>query len=96
MKPLQIAQDIVPVGTFKTHAAQFLRQLRAEHRPIVITQNGRPAAVLVTPEEFDRMRDHDRFLDAVKAGLADSDAGRLTDDDTLDIELDRAFGAVSK
>jgi len=96
MKPLQVAQDIVPVGAFKAHASQFIRRLNAEHRPIVITQNGKPAAVLLTPEEFDRLREHDRFLDAVQAGLQDSAAGRVTDDENLDADLDLAFGAPSK
>lgn len=92
MKPLHVSQDIVPVGAFKAQASRLLRRLRDERRPIVITQNGKPAAVLVTPEEFDRLREHSQFLDAVNAGLADSAAGRLTDDEALDAELDRALG----
>ncbi len=96
MKPLQVAQDIVPVGAFKAHASEFIRRLRVEHRPIVITQNGKPAAVLVTPEEFDRLREHDRFLEAVRAGIEDSEAGRVTDDENLDGDLNLAFGAPSK
>ena len=96
MKHLQISQDIVPVGLFKAHASRLIRRLRAEHRPIVITQNGKPAAVLVTPEDFDRLRDHDHFLEAVRTGLADSEAGRLTDDADLGVELDRALGATDE
>ncbi len=92
MKPLHVSKDIVPVGAFKAQASRLLRQLRDERRPIVITQNGKPAAVLVTPEEFDRLKQHEHFLDAVSAGLADSAAGRLTDDEDLDGVLDRAFG----
>lgn len=96
MKPLLVAQDIVPMGAFKAHASEFIRRLKSEHRPIVITQNGKPAAVLLTPEEFDRLREHDRFLDAVRAGLRDSEAGRVADDEDLDADLDRAFGASPK
>lgn len=92
MKPLQVADDIVPVGSFKTHASQFIRRLKAEHRPIVITQNGRPAAVLVSPEEFDRLTLRDRFIAAVDEGLADVEAGRFTADEDLDAELDAAVG----
>ena len=96
MKTLQVAQDIIPVGTFKAHASQLIRRLRTEHRPIVITQNGKPAAVLVTPEEFDRLRDYDRFLEAVRTGLGDSEAGRVISDEDLDADLDLAFGAPPK
>ena len=87
MKPVQIAEDIVPLADFKAQASRLFRQLRREQRPVIITQNGKPAAVLITPEEFDRMQERERFLDAVREGLADSEAGRLIDDSELDAEL---------
>ncbi|MDW7712608.1 MAG: type II toxin-antitoxin system Phd/YefM family antitoxin [Deferrisomatales bacterium] len=93
MKPLRITDGIVPVGAFKAHASQLIRRVKAEHRPIVITQNGRPAAVLVSPEEFDRLNARERFASAVEEGLADSRAGRVTADEDLDAELNAAFGA---
>jgi prevent-host-death family protein len=93
MNPLRITDDIVPVGTFKAHASQLIRRLKAENRPIVITQNGRPAAVLVSPEEFDRLNARERFVSAVEEGLADSRAGRVTADEDLDGDLEAAFGA---
>jgi prevent-host-death family protein len=94
MKPMQLAEDILPLGEFKTHASQVLRKLQNSQRPVVITQNGRPAAVLITPEEFDRMREHERFLSAVREGLADAEAGRMIDDDELERELDQEFGRL--
>ena len=87
MKPVQIAEDIVPLADFKARASRLFRQLRREQRPVIITQNGKPAAVLITPEEFDRIQERERFLDAVREGLADSEAGRLTDDSELDAKL---------
>jgi prevent-host-death family protein len=68
-----------------------LRQLHETQRPIVVTQNGRPAAVLITPDDFDRLRELDQFLDAVHEGLADSEAGRVIDDASLTVELDAAL-----
>lgn len=94
MKPMNLAEDILPLGEFKTHASQVLRKLHDSHRPVVITQNGRPAAVLITPEEFDRIRERERFLSAVREGLADADAGRMIDDEELERELDQEFGRL--
>jgi prevent-host-death family protein len=94
MKPLQLTEDILPIGEFKTQASRVLRQLRASQRPVVITQNGRPAAVLITPEEFDRIREHERFVSAVREGLADAEAGRLVDDEELDSYFDEKFGPL--
>ena len=93
MKPTQIAHDVVPIGSFATQASQIFRQLREEQRPVVVTEDGRPAGVLITPEEFDRLREHDRFMAAVNEGLADSEAGRLIDDETLASELEVEFGS---
>lgn len=58
-KNLSVSQDIIPLGDFKLHLSQYLHQLRDTGRPLIITQNGRPAAVLLTPEEFDRLSAQD-------------------------------------
>ncbi len=89
MKPIQVSQDILPLGEFKTHASKALLRVRETQRPIVITQNGKPAGVLLSPEEFDRLTEQERFVTAVRDGLADSAAGRVIDDDELESELER-------
>lgn len=93
MKPFSTAEDIVPLNDFKARASQLFRKLREGQRPLIITQNGKPAAVLISPEEFDRIRERDRFMEAVSAGLADS-ADRLVDDEELGAELDKEFGPL--
>ena len=92
MKAIQISQDIIPVGEFKAHAAEVLRSVRASARTVVITQNGKASAVLISPEIFDALTERARFVSAVEAGLADSEAGRLLEDDALDGVLDAALG----
>ncbi len=83
--PLRVSEDIVPLGEFRTQAAQVLRRLRASGRAVVITQNGRPAAVLVAPEEYDRLQEHGRFVAAVSEGLADVEAKRVADDENITV-----------
>lgn len=70
MRKINVAEDIVPIGHFKTHASEMLEQLRTTRRPIVITQNGRPAAVVLTPEEFDALGYRALVKEKVAAGLA--------------------------
>lgn len=94
MKPVLLSEDVLPIGEFKTQASSVLRKLRQSQRPVVITQNGRPAAVLITPEEFDQMRERDRFVAAVREGLADSKAGRVLEDDEVERILDERFGSL--
>jgi len=94
MKPVLLSEDVLPIGEFKTQASRVLRKLRQSQRPVVITQNGKPAAVLITPEEFDQMRERDRFVAAVREGLADSKAGRVLEDDEVERTLDERFGSL--
>jgi prevent-host-death family protein len=92
MRTLQISRDIIPLARFKSQASQIFRQLREDDRPVVVTQHGQPAAVLITPEEFDRLQEHDRFLSALHEGLEDSEMGRIVADADLVAELDAEFG----
>jgi prevent-host-death family protein len=84
IEAIQVSEDIIPLGEFRTHTARVLRNLHEQRRPVVITQNGRPAAVLLSPEEFDRLSERGRFVAAVSEGLADVEAGRVVDDEALD------------
>ena len=65
MKPLKISEDIVPLGEFKAKATSIIKALPGRRNPLVITQNGRPACVVMSPMEFDRMREREAFLDAL-------------------------------
>lgn len=77
MKPLRVSEDVVPVGEFRAKTKQWLARAEKTGQPVVITQNGRPAAVLVSPAEFDRLTYVERFNASVEAGLADAEAGKV-------------------
>jgi prevent-host-death family protein len=96
MKPMRLSEDILPLGEFKTQASRVLRQLKESQRPVIITQNGRPAAVLISPQDFDQMRERERFMAAVREGLADVEAGRLLDSDEVRRQLDAEFGPLEQ
>jgi prevent-host-death family protein len=72
------AEDIIPVSDFKAQAAELLRRVCSTGQPLVITQNGKAAGVLLSPAEFDRLNDRARFVAAVEEGLADDEAGRVS------------------
>ena len=65
----------------------MLNEVQSSHRPIVITQNGKAAAVLLAPADFDALTERARFIDAVEAGLADVQEGRVLADEELGIDL---------
>ncbi|MBN2197230.1 MAG: type II toxin-antitoxin system Phd/YefM family antitoxin [Polyangiaceae bacterium] len=90
---LQVAEDIVPVAELKAHLSERIRELRSCRRPLVVTQNGKAAAVMLSPEEFDRLTYQARFVAAVREGLEQAEAGKVVDHDTLGRLLDARFGA---
>ena len=93
MKPRLVSSDILTIGHFKSNAATVLRSVRESGRAVVLTQHGRPAGVLVSPEDYDRLIARERFVASVEQGLADADTGRTISDEDLGAELDRAFGS---
>ncbi len=76
MREVQVSDGIVPLGEFKAQAAKLLKRIGESGQPMVITQNGRPAGVLLSPREYDRMQERQRFLESIAAGLADAESGR--------------------
>ena len=68
MKAIKVAKGVVPIGEFKNNAANWLAELNSTGNPIVITQHGKPAAVLLTPHEFDRIQYKDAFLASIEKG----------------------------
>ena len=62
MTLVRMQDDFVPIGEFSTHASRIIRGLRETGRPVVITQHGRPAAVLISPEVYDQFVELDLLL----------------------------------
>jgi prevent-host-death family protein len=52
---------IIPITDLRQDAATVLRRVRDSREPVVITQRGRPAAVLMSAEAYERA-EHDREL----------------------------------
>ncbi len=91
MRALRVSEDIVPVSQFKTEAAEWLKRCTATGQAVVITQNGKPAGVLISPSVFDELTERKRFVAAVEEGLRDSEAGRLTDHKSVVSELRQRY-----
>ncbi len=66
---------------------------REKGRPLVITQNGKPAAVVISPEEFDNMEYTRPFMNSVTRGLKDVDAGNSFTTEEVKKELNKKRSA---
>ena len=78
MKKLSVAEDLVPIAEFKTHASRLLRKMERTLRPLVITQNGKAAAVVLTPAEYDALGGREALRSEIDASLAAARAGTLS------------------
>lgn len=65
---MNLAEDIKPVTYLKANAAELLNHINATHRPVVITQNGEPRAVLQDPESYESMRKALMLLKLISIG----------------------------
>jgi len=82
---MNIADDIKPVTYLKSRAADLLKQINETRRPVVITQNGEPRAVLQDPKSYDDMRKAIGLLKLISLGEEDVRTGRLkTQDEVFD------------
>jgi prevent-host-death family protein len=77
MRALSIANDIIPIGEFKTKIAKWFKSIQETGKPLIITQNGRPAGVLLSPQEYDELVYRRSFLLSVDRGMDDAEKGRL-------------------
>jgi prevent-host-death family protein len=92
MTELRVSEGIVPMSDFKARAAEWLGRLAATDRPLVITQNGRAAGVLLSPRAYDLLLERASFVAAVEAGLADADAGRTIAHAEMVAEAEHRYG----
>ena len=86
---LNISTDIIPIGEFKEQMTRWLKTAKTTGRPLVITQNGKPVAVVIFPEEFDKMEYTKRFMQSVNQGLKDVNSGNVLDTEQLKNELQK-------
>lgn len=86
-RTLQTAEDIIPIAELKANMSEIVRGLDERPRPLVVTLNGKPAAVVMSPREYDLLSYRARFVEAVSDGLADVQAGRTVDGEQAVAEL---------
>lgn len=90
---MNIINDIKPVTYLKARAADLLDQINETHRPVIITQNGEPRAVLQDPESYENMRNTIGILKLLSQGEADIRDGRTKPQEDVFAEIESALNA---
>jgi PHD/YefM family antitoxin component YafN of YafNO toxin-antitoxin module len=77
---LDITKDIQSLTAFRRRSCDFIKQLRKNPRPVVLTVNGKAAAVLQAPEAYQRLLDIAAGAEAeegIRQGLVDAKKRRV-------------------
>lgn len=76
MPKLKPSRDIQPVTEFRANAAQFIEQVQETGEPVILTQHGRSAAVLLNVESYESMLDELALLRDVRVAEEQLAAGQ--------------------
>lgn len=96
MKNILVSNDIIPVGQFKSGLAKYLKEIQNKRNSLIITQNGKPAGVLISPAEFDELRQTKLFIDSISRGLSDSEKREVLSTLQLRRELQKTRSVKEK
>lgn len=73
---LKPTRDIQPVTEFRANAAQFIEQVRETGEPVILTQHGRSAAVLLDVASYEALMDELALLRDVRQAEAEVASGK--------------------
>jgi len=75
MPRLRIDQDIRSMSEFRTGIASFLKQVHDTKRPLIITQHGKGAAVLLDVSEYEAMQEKIELLKDIQISVSQIENG---------------------
>ena len=81
--------DIMPVTDLRQDAATALKRVRASRQPLVITQRGRAAAVMLSVEAYERGEHERQILRLLARGEREISAAKGYDLGEVLAEADR-------
>jgi prevent-host-death family protein len=84
---MNILQDVCPISEFRENASALVAKVRADHRPLIITQYGKSSAVLVSAESYQEMLDRIEILTDIAASEEEIAAGKGVEHEVFFKEL---------
>ena len=92
---LDITKDIQSLTTFRRRSGDFMKHLKKSKRPVVLTVNGKAAAVVQDAEAYQHLLDIAARADAeegIRQGLENAKEGKLRPARQFFDEFDAAHG----
>lgn len=82
MTIIQVMTDTMSLAAVKAHFSEVADRVEKQQDRVVVTRNGRPAVVLISPDDLDSLEEtlailsDKRLLAKVRKGLAEANAGK--------------------
>jgi prevent-host-death family protein len=80
--------NIIPVSDLRQDAAKLLKQLNESEEPLIITQRGRAAAVMIGVDAYEKFEHEKELLRLLAKGEREIELGEGYDLDTVLSEAD--------
>jgi len=84
---LRIATDIKPVSDFRANAAGMIEQVKTSGRPLVLTQRGESAAVLLDVAVYSELIEELELLSDLRTAMKQVDEGQVVSNREAKAEL---------
>jgi antitoxin YefM len=78
-RQLRLSKDIQPLSEFRANTAKFVRHVQETGRPLVLTQHGRGAAVLLNITEYERLVERSELAEDIRIAEAQLERGKGID-----------------
>jgi len=88
---MNMKDDVKSITYLKSRAADLIMQVNDTHRPVIITQNGEPRAVLQDPKSYEDLHNAIGLLKLTAQGEKDVQEGRLIAQDKVFEDLEKSL-----
>lgn len=89
---IRIEKDVKSLSEFRANTAACIDQVQQSRRPLVLTQHGKSAAVLLAAAEYDRMLDEIDLLREVRTAEGQLREGRGVENEDARKQVLQALG----
>ena len=70
-------KNIKPLTDFRNNMKEYIRELKINKKPIILTQHGKGTAVLLDADKYQELQDQIDFMRKVALGLDDLKNNRI-------------------
>ena len=71
--------NVRPISDLRQNMAEIMGIIDKDKCPVILTKHGRGKYILLSIEEYNRIASINELYEAIDAGIADVEAGRVSD-----------------